>query len=66
MGIFMAMRDFVDKLKAAGHNVAYLKINVETQNFGENLSRIISENEACKFEYLESDEYRVAKHLHQL
>ena len=35
------------------------------QNFRENLNRIISENEACKFEYLEPDEYRVAKHLHQ-
>ena len=67
MGIFIAMRDFANKLKAAGHNVAYLKINAaeNLQNFGENLSRIISENEACKFEYLEPDEYRVAKHLHQ-
>ena len=67
VGIFMAMRDFANKLKAAGHNVVYLKINAaeNLQNFGENLSRIISENEACKLEYLEPDEYRVAKHLHQ-
>ena len=66
MGIFIAMRDFANKLKAAGHNVVYLKIMLQNlQNFGENLSRIISENEACKFEYLEPDEYRVAKHLHQ-
>ena len=67
VGIFIAMRDFADKLKAAGHNVVYLKINAaeNLQNFGENLNRIISENEACKFEYLEPDEYRVAKHLHQ-
>ena len=27
VGIFMAMRDFANKLKAAGHNVVYLKIN---------------------------------------
>ena len=67
VGIFIAMRDFANKLKAAGHNVVYLKINAaeNLQNFGENLNRIISENEACKLEYLEPDEYRVAKHLHQ-
>ena len=66
VGIFMAMRDFANKLKALGHKVVYLKINAteNLQNFGENLNSIISENKAHKFEYIEPDEYRVAKHLH--
>ena len=66
VGIFMAMRDFANKLKTSGHNVVYLKINAteNLQNFGENLKSIISENKAHKFEYIEPDEYRVAKHLH--
>jgi deoxyribodipyrimidine photolyase-related protein len=68
VGFFSAMRHFAEELKAAGHNVVYLKLDdpKNTQSIAENCRKLIAVLEIEQFEYQEPDEYRVDEHLKEL
>ena len=60
-GIFGAMRQFADLLRAQGHQVYYYKIS-DTNNqhsFEQNLNELIQTLGIQRFEYQEPDEYRL-------
>ena len=65
IGIFAAMREFANHLKANGHKVIYFKIDddTNTQSLTENLSLLINEENITCFEYLFPDEYRLDEAL---
>ena len=68
IGFFSSMRNFAEHLKERDHEVIYFKINdsKNEQDLGENLEKIIQENDFKKFEYQLPDEYRLDKQLKEL
>lgn len=65
IAIFAAMRDFAAQLQTAGHRVHYLKIDdpANQQQFGKNLSALITHYQARAVHYQEPDEYRLDAQL---
>lgn len=68
VGIFAAMQNFSDNLKAENHQVIYIKLNDKEnlQSFEENIKFLISEYNFTHFEYQLPDEYRVDLDLKKL
>jgi deoxyribodipyrimidine photolyase-related protein len=62
---FAAMRQFANELLRQGHRVIYLKINDKgnSQNFADNLTAIMRQIGAERFEYQQPDEYRLDVYL---
>jgi len=62
---FAAMRQFANELLRQGHRVIYLKINDKgnSQNFADNLTAIMQQIGAERFEYQQPDEYRLDVYL---
>jgi deoxyribodipyrimidine photolyase-related protein len=67
VGFFAAMRHFSAQLKAAGHQVLYLKLSDQEnlQTFDKNLEAIIKLYKIDHFEYQFPDEYRLDQLLKQ-
>ena len=65
IAFFGAMRNFAAHLSAAGHTVAYFKIDdpQNTQNLSDNLDFLIKKHSASRFEYQYPDEYRLDEQL---
>ncbi|WP_448519977.1 cryptochrome/photolyase family protein [Rhodoflexus sp.] len=65
IAFFAAMRRFADELRQKGHRVIYLKINDKenSQNFADNLTAIMRQIGAERFEYQQPDEYRLDVYL---
>lgn len=65
LGVLGGMRNFSQRLQNLGHHIVYIKIADKNngQDFGGNLSKIITGGNFRKFEYQEPDEYRVDKML---
>nr|WP_026602434.1 cryptochrome/photolyase family protein [Methylomonas sp. 11b] len=65
IGIFAAMRDFAESLKAQGHQVHYLKIddNANRQSLTTNLDDLIGLYQVRHFEYQLPDEWRLDQQL---
>lgn len=62
---FLAMRNFAEELKSAGHRVIYYTINdsENEQNLQANLLKLIEEFNVTRFEYQLPDEYRLDEQL---
>lgn len=65
IAFFLAMRNFAEELKAAGHEVVYFKLDDKrnTQSLTGNLEYLIKNIKAEKFEHLLPDEYRLDEQL---
>jgi deoxyribodipyrimidine photolyase-related protein len=68
MAIFMAMRQFAEELRSAGHKVHYLHLmdDENKQNITKNIQTLIEQWGIEKFEYLLPDEYRLDEELRTL
>jgi len=67
-GIFAAMRNFSNDLKAKNHNVIYFHLNDKEnlQSFEKNIQQLISKYNFTHFEYQLPDEFRVDQQLKNL
>ncbi|RMD96007.1 MAG: cryptochrome/photolyase family protein [Bacteroidetes bacterium] len=67
LAFFKAMRAFAAQLRDAGHQVHYLPLDASDnrQTLPENLSMLIRQYDARRFEYLLPDEYRLDEQLEQ-
>ena len=65
VGFFLAMRHFCEKLRAAGHEIVYYKLDAKEnrQNFSDNLRDLIVKYDITEFEYQLPDEWRLDKEL---
>ena len=65
VAFFLAMRHFADALRAAGHQVDYRTLDDprNTQSLTQNLTHLLAEHSADRFEYLLPDEYRLDRQL---
>jgi deoxyribodipyrimidine photolyase-related protein len=65
LAIFAAMRRFADRLRAAGHRVAYLRIDDPDNlpSLTANLDRLMALHGATAFEYQAPDEWRLDEQL---
>ena len=65
VAFFLAMRNFSEELKAAGHQVVYFRLDGKEnlQSLPLNLLFLIEKHEFTQFEYLLPDEYRLDKQL---
>lgn len=67
LAIFAAMRDFAQRLRAAGHQVRYIAIDDDDnlQSVPENIAALIATHGATVFEYQAPDEWRLDQQLYQ-
>jgi deoxyribodipyrimidine photolyase-related protein len=65
VGIFTAMREFYQQMKAKGHQFHYIKINDAGNNhtFVGNIKKLVDTHEIKSIEFQTADEYRVEAHL---
>lgn len=65
LAIFAAMRRFADRLRAAGHRVAYVRIDDpdNAPSLTANLDRLMALHAAAAFEYQAPDEWRLDQQL---
>lgn len=65
LGFLLAMRQFADTLRAAGHRLHYVRIGDAASQLPlpEVLRQILTEHGAARFEYQQPDEYRLDQQL---
>lgn len=65
LGFFAAMRAFAEALRAAGHQVIYIKLDDKKNKQGleENIQAVFEEGDFTHFEYQLPDEYRLDQQL---
>jgi len=67
-GFFLAMRQFAARLRSAGHEVIYLRLD-DKDNYptlDENIAKIVKNENCERFEYIRPDEYRLDRQIRQL
>lgn len=68
LAFFGAMRNFAHQLTKQGHKVIYLQLDdpENSQDFEQNIKRLISEHQITRFEYQLPDEYRLNEQLKKI
>lgn len=67
VGIFLAMREFADTLRRAGHQVIYLTLDDQAnqQSICANLARLLANNNYQSWSWQQPDEYRLEQALYE-